>query len=232
MQINGSEEQTGSLAERAYRTLREWIVTCEIEPGAWVSENQLAVELGLGKAPTREALRRLCGEGLVIPAHRRGYQVTPITVAQVREVFEAYQVFVPGVAALVAARATPHEKQQFADVAQRWSGVREGDAHLGPTPFPLLTELSRNPTIVDMGNRVVGHLERALNFAIVHGALVTPEFLVTLQGALAAIEAGDQDAARASALAVVEATRDTVIETLLSTPSLLMTPVSMAPPRR
>jgi DNA-binding GntR family transcriptional regulator len=229
---NDSEDTTISLAERAYRVLRELIITCEIEPGAWVSESQLAVQLGVGKTPTREALRRLCGEGLVTPTHRRGYQVTPITVAQVREVFEAYRIFVPEVAALVTARSTSEEIHELAEVAERWAGAREGDAHPGPTPFPLFIKLSRNPTIVDMGNRVIGHFERMVNFAIFHGALVDPEYLATLRAALASIEAGDEDAARAGVLALVDATRDTVIAALLSTPSLMTTPVAMTPQAR
>jgi DNA-binding GntR family transcriptional regulator len=232
MTTPGTDGAAHSLAEGAYRALHELIVTCELEPGAWVSEAQLATHLGFGKTPTREALRRLSGDGLVIPAHRRGYQVTPITVAQAQQVFEAYRMFVPDVAVLVSRRATPEEKRWLADVAEDWAVGREATAHPGSTPFPLFVQLCRNPTIVEMGHRVIGHFERMVNFAIFHGALVGPEYLEILRSALRAIENGDEDAVRTGVGALVDATRDTVIGALLATPSLTTTPVAMvAAPR-
>ena len=215
-----------SLAERAYRELRKQITTCEIEPGAWVSESQLAVQLDVGKTPTREALRRLSGEGLVTPSHRRGYQVMPITVAQVREVFEACAVFVPEVAVLVAARASLEEKHELATVSRQWADAGERGAP-GPTPFRLLIQLCKNPTLVEMGNRVVWHLERMINFAIFHGALVAPGLTDGVRSAISPIEDGDADAVRSSARAQIDATRNLVIAALVSAPSLELTPIEM-----
>ena len=225
------ENESGSLAERAYRALHDRIVACELEPGAWVSEAQLATQFGFGKTPTREALRRLSADGLVIAAHRRGYQVTPITVAQAQQVFEAYRTFVPDVAVLAAARATPEEKLQLADVAARWLGGDGGAAQQpGSTPFPLLLRLCRNPTIVQMGERVIGQFERMVNFAIHHGAMVEAGYFEILREALDAIDTGDGEAVRRGVGALVDATRNTVVAALLSTPSLTTTPVAMAQP--
>lgn len=223
---NENRQARVSLADRAYDALREQITTCEIEPGAWVSESQLAVLLGVGKTPTREALRRLSGEGFVNPAHRRGYQVTPITVAHVREVFEACGVFVPEVAVLVAARATPEEARELALVSRQWADAGERGAP-GPTPLRPFIALCKNPTLIEMGNRVVWHFERMINFAIFHGALVAPKLTLSFRTALKAIEDGNASAVRSSARAQIDATRDIVIAALLSAPSVVLTPIEM-----
>lgn len=215
-----------SLSERAYRALRKQITTCEIEPGAWVSESQLAVQLGVGKTPTREALRRLSSEGFVNPAHRRGYQVTAITVAHVREVFEALGVFVPEVAVLVAARATPEEESELARVSRQWADAGERGAP-GPTPLRPFIELCKNPTLIEMGDRVIWHFERMINFAIFHGALVAPGLTVSVRTALTAIDDGDAGAVRSSARAAIDATGESVIAALLSAPSVVLTPIEM-----
>ena len=54
-----------SLAERAYRALREQIATGGLAPGDRVTERGLGVRLGVSATPIREALRRLEQERLV-----------------------------------------------------------------------------------------------------------------------------------------------------------------------
>src|SRR2546423_1242278 len=49
---------TVSLAERAYRAIREMIVSVELRPGAVIDERRLMEQLGIGRTPTRAALRR------------------------------------------------------------------------------------------------------------------------------------------------------------------------------
>jgi DNA-binding GntR family transcriptional regulator len=61
----GALERVDSLAERAYRALREQIVTGGLGAGERVTERGLAVRLGVSPTPVREALRRLEQEQLV-----------------------------------------------------------------------------------------------------------------------------------------------------------------------
>ena len=56
------------------------IVTLRIAPGAAVSEQELAGNLGIGRTPIREALQRLAREGLVAILPRRGILVSGIDV--------------------------------------------------------------------------------------------------------------------------------------------------------
>jgi DNA-binding GntR family transcriptional regulator len=53
-----------SLADQAYYAIRELIVSLELPPGSAVREPELTAELGIGRTPVREALRRLAQERL------------------------------------------------------------------------------------------------------------------------------------------------------------------------
>src|SRR5918996_1164589 len=52
------------LRDRAYASIRDAIVSGEIEPGAVVRDADLAEQLGLSRAPVREAFARLVDAGL------------------------------------------------------------------------------------------------------------------------------------------------------------------------
>jgi DNA-binding GntR family transcriptional regulator len=78
-----------SRADEAYARIKAKIQRCEFQPGARFSEAQLAAELALTKMPVREALSRLIQEGLVRSMPRHGYEVKPITV---RDMLDLYQL--------------------------------------------------------------------------------------------------------------------------------------------
>src|SRR5258708_12772549 len=61
----GALERVDSLAERAYRALREQIATGGLAAGERVTERGLALRLGVSPTPVREALRRLEQERLI-----------------------------------------------------------------------------------------------------------------------------------------------------------------------
>jgi len=65
-----AEEDTLSLAERAYRRLRDSIVQGGLPAGSRVSERSLAAALGISAQPVREALRRLEQDGMVVTLPR------------------------------------------------------------------------------------------------------------------------------------------------------------------
>ena len=65
-----------TLTEQAYNRLEEMIVTLRFAPGAVLSEQALATEIGIGRTPVREALQRLAREGLVLVLPRKAIIVT------------------------------------------------------------------------------------------------------------------------------------------------------------
>lgn len=90
------------LGEHAYLTLRNEIVSLGLPPGAEVSEQRLAADFGLSRAPVRAALARLRTEGLVISVPRRGHSVAVITLRDVNEIFRMRLLLEPEAAAMAA----------------------------------------------------------------------------------------------------------------------------------
>jgi DNA-binding GntR family transcriptional regulator len=69
--------------------LRQALVFCEIEPGQFVAEHELAERFALGRAAVRVALTALEVSGLIVRHPRQGWRATPITANLVRAVNEA-----------------------------------------------------------------------------------------------------------------------------------------------
>lgn len=78
-----------TLAERAYATLHEAIVTGVLKPGERLPIEDLAEVLDMSPMPIREALRLLDSVGLVENVPHRGARVTELSIADLREVYEA-----------------------------------------------------------------------------------------------------------------------------------------------
>src|SRR5579863_8467024 len=94
---------------RTYSTLKQDIITCELKPGASVSEAELCRRYNVGRTPVREACRRLHEEALIQIIPFRGYFIAPVTIEEYRSLHEAQFVIEPACAALAAERATAAE---------------------------------------------------------------------------------------------------------------------------
>jgi DNA-binding GntR family transcriptional regulator len=105
---------TASLADRAYHAIREMIVSLELRPGAVIDERQLMQQLGIGRTPTREALRRLAQESLVEVYPRRGMFVTPVEIQDLASLAEVRAVLESSAARLAAERATDDDREVVA----------------------------------------------------------------------------------------------------------------------
>jgi len=74
-----------SKAERVYDLLRRRIRELALPPGAPLRKEEIALELGVSRAPVSEAIARLAEEGLVEVFPQHGSFVAPIRAADVRE---------------------------------------------------------------------------------------------------------------------------------------------------
>jgi DNA-binding GntR family transcriptional regulator len=75
-------------ADRAYHELRDRIVTLRLAPGTVLREDELMRELGIGRTPLREAVKRLVLENLVAVQPRRGTFVTGVEAADIVHITE------------------------------------------------------------------------------------------------------------------------------------------------
>lgn len=111
--LQASGVAAASLADRAYHAIREMIVSVELRPGAVIDERGLMERLGIGRTPTREALRRLAQERLVEVYPRRGMFVTSVEIRDLASLAEVRSVLESHVARLAAERATDEDRSAF-----------------------------------------------------------------------------------------------------------------------
>jgi DNA-binding GntR family transcriptional regulator len=77
-----------TLTDRAYRQIREDILSGALPPGRRLRLAPLKTQYGIGASPIREALARLCGDGLVTLEERRGFAVAGISLEELWDVSE------------------------------------------------------------------------------------------------------------------------------------------------
>jgi DNA-binding GntR family transcriptional regulator len=66
--------------------LRDRIVTLAIRPGEPIDEDRIGAELGIGRTPVRESIKRLALENLVIVFPRRGTFATEINISDLAHI--------------------------------------------------------------------------------------------------------------------------------------------------
>ena len=87
--LQGADTATTRLvAERAYVELRDRIVTLRLAPGTVLREDELMREMGIGRTPLREAVKRLALENLVAVQPRRGTFVTAVEASDIVNITE------------------------------------------------------------------------------------------------------------------------------------------------
>lgn len=101
------------LYEEVAAHLRQRILARQLEPGAWIDEQQLSLELGTSRTPMREALKVLAAEGLVTMRPRRGAYVTEANPRDVREAYELLALLESDAAARVAEQASDAQIEEL-----------------------------------------------------------------------------------------------------------------------
>lgn len=114
-----------SLAEQAYRALRDKLIMLDIRPGAPINDGQLAAELGFGRTPVREALKKLEIDHLVISYPRRGTFATIVDITELASVSELRRVLEPLAARKAAASAGNATRGDLSQLAREIEGLED-----------------------------------------------------------------------------------------------------------
>lgn len=155
-----------SNTEMAYREIRRQILENELPAGFQITEQDLAAKLKVSRTPTREALLRLEGEGLVEIWPRHGMRVKRVSVDDVREIYEILTALESTAAALAAKR-----KPQAAQIAAMRDCIKDMDDALKKDDLKrwaladerfhrLLTEASGNARFVEIVDTYFGQSHR------------------------------------------------------------------------
>ncbi len=79
--------KNSSLANMAYESIREAIITGRIKPGERIGQVELAKQLGVSERTVREALTRLVAKGLAVHEPFKGVRVAVLPLEELREVY-------------------------------------------------------------------------------------------------------------------------------------------------
>ena len=220
-----------SVAERAYQRLRLAILECRLAPGQRLTEASIAKELQVGETPAREALRQLVLEGLMRVTPRHGYAVAPVTLRDVHEIFELRMLIEPATAAMAARNSHPAFLARLKELSQL--GYADGTQDSIRSFLRANTELhahiaegSGNHRIARLLTQLLSESERLINF----GMLSHPQSEKTVSEHQRLVEAfanKDPDLARQVTEEHIAATRQMVLESLITNTSLREIPIGV-----
>lgn len=104
---------SGSLQSRAYGEIRRLIVSGEFPPGSFLSERQLAAQLGMSKTPVHVALERLEAEGFVVISAQQGIVVRGMSVEDIVDHYELREAVESWVVRRLAGRLSPAQRAEL-----------------------------------------------------------------------------------------------------------------------
>jgi DNA-binding GntR family transcriptional regulator len=190
----------GLLADRAYRALRDRLVTLRIPPGSPIDEDAIGRELKMGRTPVREAIKRLALENLVTVFPRRGTFASEINITDLAHISDVRVQLESHAAYRAAERITDAQRIELDGLLEELRLSRGRDdlealMELDATVHRFVYRCAGNPFLEET-------LGRYLNLSLRIWYLVIdrlPHLFARVdehQDVLRAIEAGDPERAR------------------------------------
>ena len=121
-QVQAADEDRGtttSLANLAYQRIKDRLILLDIRPGEPINDVGLAAELGVGRTPVREALKRLETDHLVVSYPRRGTFATVVDVTELGAISDIRQLLEPHAARRAAENASDSTRAEMRETAAR-----------------------------------------------------------------------------------------------------------------
>lgn len=142
----------GTLADHAYRAISDRLVTLQIRPGEPLNDERIAAELGFGRTPVREALKRLEHERLIVAYPRRGTFATEVQIADLGHISEVRQQLEPLAASLAAQRAGDSDRDELNRLLTHLADTTDSGTdliRLDMTLHRAIYAATRNPYLED-----------------------------------------------------------------------------------
>lgn len=122
--LTPEESSVLSLKDRAYRTIRQNIISCAFPPGCLLNEKDLVEKIGVSRTPIREALSLLAQEQMVTIVPQRGSFVSEITPKTINDVFQVREMLEP----LLVRMVTPLvEERELVEFCKRFTTTAPDD---------------------------------------------------------------------------------------------------------
>ena len=208
-----------SLANQTYRRLHAEILTCVLLPGQVVSERELARRYDVSKTPMREALAQTCHDGLIQRLPGRGYMVAPITIKDIRALFDLRLIL--EVTAAERAAQNPSEEQiaklrEMAIISYDLDDPQSQIQFLRTNRrFHLtLADCSANHRLVELLETLFNEMERLFHLGL-RLRDSSEEMTREHQEIVSALDKGDVQGAREAISQQILASRDRILEAIL-----------------
>lgn len=151
--------------EFVYRTLRDALLSCELQPGERLVIDDLSRRLGVSIIPVREALQMLQAEGLVVNVPHVGAAVSPISRESIVDVFSVLEGLEVVATRIVAQQQSPAARQTLALLVKTMdeesaAGRFENWADLNTRFHHAISAATDLPLLHDLTNRTLGRWDR------------------------------------------------------------------------
>lgn len=190
------------LVQQVARNLADAIIRGQIKPGDKVSESVIAKEMGISRAPVREAARLLESSGLVTYETNRGFFVRQITADELDQLYELrILIEKAAIARFITSGATEHLPALKAQlqVLREASKTDNMHAHIKADMdfHRIILSNCGNARYLSIFEQVAQEIELSL---VVTGQLYDDPALIaeTHEPLIAAIESSDAAAATAA----------------------------------
>jgi len=191
-----------SVGDDIYEVLLARLISLKIPPGARISIDRLARELGASQTPIRAALIRLEAEGLIVKTHLIGYSATDIPSPQhFRETFQIRLLLEPHAAAQAATRLDARERQDLRSLVDTMFEPSRDDEKLAYGKFAhwdarfhrLIAMAGGGQVMAEILDRLHTHMHL---FRVLFHSSVTQEAIKEHEELGDALIRGDADRAR------------------------------------
>lgn len=122
-------------SELAYERIEELLVRCELQPGRFLTLNDVQGMVGLGRTPVHQALSRLAADTLVIVNPRHGIQIAPIDLTREHVLLDLRRDVERFVIRLATQRSGASQRNQMLHIKRQ---LAEHGATMGIDQFNLV----------------------------------------------------------------------------------------------
>jgi DNA-binding GntR family transcriptional regulator len=108
------------LSDEVTDDIRAAILSHQLEPGRKLSEDELALQVGVSRGPIREALARLEREGLVIIERHKGARVASWSLKDIEEIYSMRSALEELAIEWACRNATTDEINEMKNIIKNW----------------------------------------------------------------------------------------------------------------
>lgn len=161
--LNLAPKDRQTLKESVIIEIKRAIFDGRLQPGQRLNEAQLAVDLGLSKAPIREAINELVSLGFLTSRPYKGARVKNLSRNEAEELYSLRSVLESFAAERAAPRLTEDDLASFEDLVERIdTAVKEQDSQamveLDLRFHQFLVQLSGHRILMEMWARIYDRL--------------------------------------------------------------------------